>query len=117
MTKWPPVLTIIAGFALAFIIAASLLVAPCGPGCAWPAFAVTLLYSTSVLFLRFKQQTSRYTALLLAIISLALLAHQLYTRQVFRKMVHERALQVQSRIISERQPTNGNRTSGGTERR
>lgn len=63
------ILSVVAGFVIVFILAAALAYAPFDTGSECPAFLVTLLYSVSVFFLRFKIKACRYTALILAILS------------------------------------------------
>ena len=79
-TKWSSILPVIAGFLIVFILAAALDYPPFAfdTGSECPAFLVTLIYSISVFFLRFRIKTTRYTALTLAIFSFVMFAERVY---------------------------------------
>ncbi len=99
MRQWPPILTPIGGFAVVFVVASILLIAPCGPGCEWPVFAATLLYSLFVIAFRFKVPPSRYTALVLAVISIIFLCERRYTQHQFRSKLEARVKALRAHLV------------------
>ena len=105
MSKWPAILTPVVGFAAVFVASSILLVSPCGPGCEWPVFAVTLLYSLLVLAFRFKVPVSRYTAIVLALISIAFLCERRYTQHRFGQELQERMRELRARAIETEKKT------------
>jgi hypothetical protein len=103
MKKINPAISTIGAYTLVFAASAILLVAPCGPGCDWPAHVVTTTYSLGIIVFRYKDPLVRKTGFILLLVSIAFLSISLYNRNQFQSRMLERIQEIKRQAI-ETQP-------------
>ena len=101
--------------------AVALLVAPCGPGCDWPAHVATAIYSLTIIILKRNDRLALRTGCVLLSISIIFLGFSLYNRAQFEGKMRERmqelrrkAIETQNTIQEDTEPATGGNASRPT---